>query len=171
MKLFTEIPVNFQSEKHIDYHSKIVGVGSCFVENIGKKLEHYKFNNLINPFGILFNPISIENFLFRSIQEIDYINDDIFQNNDLFHCYDAHSDLNSVSPTDILKNLNSALHHTLENLKTATHFIITLGTAWVYEKKADRKVVANCHKMPQQNFDKKLLEIDAIIACLLKIEF
>ena len=60
MKLQTEIRFKKQSDNLINYASNILLIGSCFVENIGNKLEYFKFQNLLNPFGILFHPKAIE---------------------------------------------------------------------------------------------------------------
>ena len=68
MQLRTEIPL-LQERNLIDYDSKLVLLGSCFSDNIGEKLAYFKFNNLVNPFGILFHPIAIENFILNSINE------------------------------------------------------------------------------------------------------
>lgn len=169
MKLSTQVPIKKQIENPIDYHSKIFGVGSCFVENIGEKLDYYKFKTFLNPFGILFNPVSIENFLHRSIAEEGYTSEETFEQNEIYRCFDAHSDLNGNDEDNLLNNLNQALAQTLTFIKDATHLIITLGTAWVYEHKENKNIVANCHKVPQKNFNKKLLGIDEIQKSLLNI--
>lgn len=170
MKFFTEIPIKTQFENQIDYHSKIVGLGSCFVENIGEKLDYYKFQTILNPFGILFNPISIENLVNRSILGETYSEKEVFEHNEQFHCYDAHSDLNSSTIDEILLKLNDGLTRTSKALNEASHLIITFGTAWVYENKETKKVVANCHKKPQLNFTKKLSSIDSIVQSLASLE-
>ena len=43
----------------MDYHTRIMMLGSCFVENIGKKLEYFRFHTDINPCGIVYNPMSL----------------------------------------------------------------------------------------------------------------
>ncbi|SDB49475.1 GSCFA family protein [Flavobacteriaceae bacterium MAR_2010_188] len=170
MKLFTNVPVKVQAENQIDYHSNLLGLGSCFVENIGAKLDYFKFPTLLNPIGILFNPVSIENLIVRAISNKTYTTEEVFEQNEQFHCFDAHSDLNSFSSEEMASNLNSALVETAKTLKKASHLIITLGTAWVYFNIENQKVVANCHKVPQARFNKKLLSIDEIVNSLKKIE-
>jgi hypothetical protein len=156
MKLQTQIPLS-PSENQIKYSSRIVLLGSCFSENIGKKLEYYKFQTLQNPFGILFHPLAIENLIARAIDGYSYTQDDLFLANERWHCFDAHSELSSGSKEVMLKKLNDALTNTTKALKEASHIMITLGTAWVYEHKERNAVVANCHKVPQKEFRKKLL--------------
>lgn len=165
MKLQTQVPL-LKAEQPIDYNSQLLLLGSCFVENIGKKFSYYKFQAVQNPFGILFHPLAIEKLVSRAIEEKEYTEKDIFYLNDRWQCYDAHSDLSSVSKEQLLDNLNRGLTATQQQLKKASHVIITLGTAWVYALKETKQEVANCHKVPQREFDKKLLAIDAIVASL-----
>jgi hypothetical protein len=109
MQLQTQIP--FQSQKHnqIDYKSNLLLLGSCFVENIGNKLEYFKFQTLQNPFGILFHPKAIETLIANAINKKEYTEEDTFFHNEQWHCFDAHSKLSSVSKEDLLQNLNTQI--------------------------------------------------------------
>lgn len=78
MNLQTKIQVKKQPHNQIDYQSKLFLIGSCFVENIGSKLEYFKFKTLQNPFGILFHPLAIENLITNAINEKVYIEEDLF---------------------------------------------------------------------------------------------
>lgn len=133
-------------------------LGSCFSEHIGAKLTHFKFRTTQNPFGILFHPLAIENVLSRALKKEKYTTDDVFFNNDRWHCFDAHSVLSHSSKEALLQALNQSLETTFIGMRQATHICITLGTAWVYRHKETNKVVANCHKVPQVNFTKELLD-------------
>lgn len=156
MKLQTVVPL-LSEKKRLDYQSALFLLGSCFVENIGEKLKYFKFQTLQNPFGILFHPIAIENLIIRAIEEKDYSDADVFYHNERWHCFDSHSDLSDPSKEILLSNLNSALLNTRNQFGKATHIIITLGTAWVYKDVTSQKRVANCHKLPQNQFTKELL--------------
>jgi hypothetical protein len=162
MKLQTQIPLHPQQYNNIDYHSKILLIGSCFVEHIGKKLEYFKFQNLQNPFGILFQPLAIETLITNAINEKEYIEEDIFFLNEQWHCFDAHSKLSNVSKEDLLKDLNENIKSAHQYIINSTHIIITLGTAWVYRHVETDTVVANCHKVPQKMFVKELLSVDEV---------
>ena len=168
MKLQTTVPLHAEDEQ-IDYRSSVLLLGSCFVENIGSKLEYYQFQTLQNPFGILFHSESIDNLIERAIEEANYSDADVFYTNERWHSLDAHSDLSDPSKELLLTNLNNALVNTRNQLTKATHIIITLGTAWVYRDVATQKRVANCHKLPQNQFTKELLEADEIEASLKRI--
>ena len=38
---------------------RILFVGSCFADNIGKRFEEEKFRAMVNPFGVMYNPVSV----------------------------------------------------------------------------------------------------------------
>ena len=169
MKLQTQIPLKKRASNLIDYHSEITLLGSCFVENIGEKLSYYKFKNLQNPFGILFHPKAIETLIIRATQEKKYTEDDVFFHNEQWHCFDAHSKLSNPSKEALINQLNSELALTKLQLSKSTHVIITLGTAWVYNLLKDKNTVANCHKLPQNQFEKQLLSPHDIKGSLTRV--
>lgn len=162
MKLQTQIPLQPEKYNPMDYHSKIVLIGSCFVEHIGNKLEYFKFQNLQNPLGILFHPLAIENLIVNAINEKEYTESDLFFLNEQWHCYEAHSVLSNDSKSELLKELNHQVKITNNSIIEASHVIITLGTAWVYRHIETDQIVANCHKVPQKQFVKELLSIETI---------
>ena len=156
-----------QKERNqIDYDSKLLLFGSCFSENISKKLTYFKFNTTSNPFGILFNPIAIEHLITNAINLKNFTDDDIFNLNERWHCFDAHSDLSSIEKNELLHNLNSQISTTHQQLSEASHIIITLGTAWVYRFVESDSIVGNCHKIPQKKFLKELLSTEEITTSL-----
>ncbi|MFV0540901.1 MAG: GSCFA domain-containing protein [Aestuariibaculum sp.] len=169
MKLQTRIPIIKQSDNTICYHSNLLLMGSCFVENIGEKLSYFKFKNLQNPFGVLFNPNAIETLVDKAINKIGYTENDVFFYNEQWHCFDAHSKLSNTSKEALLKTLNKSVAATRIQIETATHVVITLGTAWVYRHKATENSVANCHKIPQKEFNKELLSVNEIAKSLIHI--
>jgi hypothetical protein len=150
----------------IDYNSKLLLIGSCFSENISDKLKYFKYQTHSNPFGILYNPIAIENFLTKAINQHIYTEKNIFEFNERWHSFDAHSDLSNSNATNLLQNLNLAIENTHQHLKNCTHLIITIGTAWVYRFIETDCVVGNCHKIPQKKFLKELLSVEEIAASI-----
>ncbi|NAY92209.1 GSCFA domain-containing protein [Muricauda sp. JGD-17] len=161
MKLQTHVPLK-RTDNPIAYSSKIFLVGSCFVKNIGGKLDYFKFQTLQNPFGILFHPLAVEKLIHRAVYSHNYQKSEVFERDGTWYCFDAHSDIRGQSEKQLLEKLDEGLRLTREWLQTATHIIITLGTAWVYEHSAGNSVVANCHKVPQKQFSKKLLSADGV---------
>lgn len=161
MNFTTKIPIT-QNANPIDYNSKIVSFGSCFAENMGDKLLYYKFQTQVNPFGIIFNPFSIEKLIERVVLQRYFTKDDIFFFNERWHCYEVHSELSDADAEVVLSKLNQILLDTQKQLQQATHIIITYGTSWVYRNIETNGIVANCHKVPQKQFSKELLSIDSI---------
>ena len=161
MKLQTQLPLEIQSPL-IDYSSKLVLLGSCFAENIAEKFSYYKFQNEVNPLGVLFHPIAILDLLTRAHENNPYSEKDIFFSNGCWQSFQSHSRLNSISQIEILDHLNKALKSTQDQLKNASHVILTFGTAWVYEHIQSKTIVANCHKQPQKEFEKSILSIDQL---------
>ncbi|MBT8324166.1 MAG: GSCFA domain-containing protein [Winogradskyella sp.] len=162
MKLHTSVNLEPQAHGLIDYNSQLLMLGSCFAENMGYFLNYFKFKTQLNPFGILFNPIAIENLITRAINKEYYKAEDVYHSNEQWFCFEAHSKLNSVSKNELVDDLNNALDLTYQHVLSATHICITLGTAWVYRLIEQDKIVANCHKQPQKLFLKELLSVDAI---------
>ncbi len=158
----TKIHLKKQAFYKIDYNSKLLLLGSCFSENIGNKLNYYKFQSITNPFGILFHPKAIEVLIANAINEKEYTKDDVVFNNEQWHSFNAHSSLSSSDKNELIHNLNTVNTLTLQQLKNATHIIITLGTSWVYRFIETDTIVANCHKIPQKKFLKEILTVDEI---------
>lgn len=162
MNLQTKIPLEKKSKNLIDYKSNILLLGSCFSENIGDKLAYFKYKNLQNPFGILFHPKAIETLIENAVNKKEYSEKDVFFHNVQWHCFEAHSKLSNPSKDVLLNNLNQQIKLTNQQIEESTHIIITLGTAWVYCYNETNSIIANCHKVPQKQFSKELLSVDAI---------
>lgn len=146
-------------------------LGSCFAENMGEKFEYFKFQATTNPFGIIFNPVSLAKLIERSAQKEYYTEEDIFFHNDLWQCYEVHSELSHPDKEVFLSNLNSIIELTHQQISSLTHCIITLGTSWVYRNKETNDIVANCHKVPQKQFIKELLYPESIAQSIESIFF
>ncbi|WP_028892309.1 GSCFA domain-containing protein [Tenacibaculum sp. 47A_GOM-205m] len=158
----THIPLKKQKHHLINYNSKLLLLGSCFSENIGNKLSYYKFQSEQNPFGILFHPKAIETFITKTTNKEKYTENDVFFHNERWHSFDAHSVLSSSSKEELLTSLNNNITSAFQQLKSSSHVIITLGTAWVYREIATDTIVANCHKIPQKKFLKELLTVEEV---------
>ena len=166
MKLKTEIPIKKQRNP-ITYDSNIILIGSCFSDNIGEQLNYYKFNTSVNPNGILFNPVSIENTIKDAVNKRVYTKDDLVFHDGLWHSFNHHSKFSE--PTPDLSKKNKNVFDFYEALKSATHIFITLGTAWAYRHLESNTIVANCHKIPQVAFKKELLTVAEIEKSLVSL--
>lgn len=169
MQLQTLVPVQPLNNK-INYHSKIVSVGSCFAVNMAQRFKQYQFINTVNPLGILFHPQAISNLVQYAVNNKVFSDTDVFLHNEIWSCFHAHSDLNELEQEDIVDALNQRIVDFRSNIEQASHFIVTLGTAWVYRFIEANEIVANCHKIPQQKFQKELLSIYECQNAIFQIE-
>lgn len=168
MQFTTQIPIA-KSNTPIDYTSKLVSLGSCFAQNMGEKFAYYQFQNTVNPFGMIFNPISMQRLMERAIKDQKFTADDLFFHNECWHCFELHSEMSQPDRNQMLEHINGVLCHFGQNLQKATHLVITLGTAWVYRYRASQQIVANCHKVPQTAFQKELLSIEQVKQSFIEI--
>lgn len=161
MQLQTQVQLQ-DGQPRIHYGSRLFVLGSCFSEHIGEKLKYFQFRLSQNPFGILFHPFGLENFLKQVLQQKVYVRDDLFQHNGIWHSFEAHSKLSHEDPEAVLSRLNLAISEARCFLKGSSHVFITLGTAFIYKHIESDTYVANCHKVPQKNFQKELISADRV---------
>ncbi|MDM1547319.1 GSCFA domain-containing protein [Empedobacter falsenii] len=145
------------SDFKLNHQHKILTIGSCFSDEIGKRLTDLKFDGLINPFGVIFNSYSIQNLIERSIHKKYFTTADVHQNGEEFFCFDVHSSFNALIKEAVLEELNSTLDEVYDYILSCDVVMITLGTSWIYEWKTSNQVVANCHKVEAKQFEKRLL--------------
>lgn len=137
-------------------------MGSCFTENIGELLESHKVPTLINPFGILFNPFSIMNALERMLNNRPYSESELVQSGEYFVSLDHHGRFNHRESGKTLAAINEAMTEGAKHIRQCKTLFITLGTAWVYEHSGRGHIVANCHKIPNKEFEKRLLSFQDV---------
>lgn len=157
----TEITHN-KYDFDISYKSKLMFIGSCFTENIGNKLKLAKFNVDINPFGILYNPISVANSLNFLIEKKVFIEDDIFYFNERWNSYNHHGRFSLPDREETLNGINKQINSSSNNLQSSDLLIVTFGTSWIYELANTNKIVSNCHKVPSKEFRKRILDVNEI---------
>jgi hypothetical protein len=149
----------------INHQHHLLLVGSCFTEQIGTKLASHKFSVLDNPNGILFNPVSICRSISSYIENKKYEETDLFYQNESWNSWEHHSRFSNPDKQQCLANINESQTEAYEFLKNADWLLITLGSAFVYELE-NNQVVANCHKVPTDKFNKRLLNVEEVYACL-----
>ncbi|NDW10541.1 GSCFA domain-containing protein [Dysgonomonas sp. 520] len=147
----------------INHQSKLLLTGSCFVENIGRKLSSDKFDVMINPFGILYNPLSIAQSLHTALSGKIFDESDIFQHNGLFHSFQHHGDFSDIDPQKSLAKINNSLLLLRDNISSVDVCFITFGTSFVYFHNATNGVVANCHKLPAKEFTRRRVDLNEIV--------
>ncbi len=152
-----------KSENSITYNNKLFLIGSCFTQNVGNKLKVLKFPVIVNPFGVLYNPVSIANSLEFLIVNKKFNKEDLnFFNHKWFSFY-HHTSFSHADEGICLKQINDEMINSSEFLKNTDFLFITFGTARVYEYKKTKQIVSNCHKIPANEFDHKLLSTNQIV--------
>lgn len=162
MKFRTELEIE-KFPFQINHNNKLVFIGSCFADEIGTRFNNSGFQSLVNPFGVIFNPISIAEILNDASHIPNKTSHDIIEYNNRFFSLKHHGSFSSCSKPNL--ELQIKAHNNLlnSNLKQADFLFITLGTAVVYKLIKENKVVANCHKLPNHLFTNNLLCIQNIV--------
>ena len=159
----------------IGYSDPSLLIGSCFTENIGNRLRSGKLPVLINPFGIVYNPVSIARCLEYLLSDHPVFGETgLFEHGGLWHSWEHHSHFSQPDKEATLTGLNAALTTAAAHLKKTTRLLLTLGTADVFTLRSTGQVVANNHKMPAALFESDRLSVaevtDIIISVLEKIK-
>lgn len=162
------IPI-LNSQFTITHDSPILLLGSCFTDAIGQKLSDAGFDTLCNPFGTLFNPISIAKCLSRAIYNNPIDKSFMVQRDGLWHSWLHHTRFSHPDLDTALRQCNESISRTYDFLSRNPLLICTFGTAYTFTltdayPELCGQVVANCHKVPAQAFTRRKVSIDEIIA-------
>jgi hypothetical protein len=125
-------------------------------------MDTLKFCVDINPFGILYNPASIAGGIRDLLRNKEFRNEDLIEHNNLWHSFSHHGHFSSASAEEIINKINERIAYSSAFLKNTGFLFITFGTAWIYRHKQTGTVVANCHKIPETQFDRYRLTVDEI---------
>ncbi|TDE16452.1 GSCFA domain-containing protein [Dyadobacter psychrotolerans] len=163
IKLSTEVNINPPDWK-VTHRSKILTIGSCFAEVLGQQLDNYKFPVMSNPFGTVFNPLTICKII-DSVLDEKAPHPGLYLENQDKIClhHDFHSSQWAADKSDLERLLLGKIKNTKKFLSEAEVLVVTLGTAYAYRHKATNTLVGNCHKVPSDRFVKELLHPDQIV--------
>jgi hypothetical protein len=151
------------SRYRIQLSSPVFTTGSCFSDAIGQRLKRFKFPVRVNTFGTSYNPISIHNALTYAVDKVYPSVHSYTQSQGVCVNFDFHSTFASLTKEDCAKKIEKTIDDAHAFLRTAEFVFITYGTTWVYERMDTNEIVANCHKLPAKQFQKRLLTQDEII--------
>ena len=168
MKLQTPV-ADDKCKVGISYNDKIMMLGSCFTDNIGKQLLNYGFDVCVNPFGTLYNPASIFEAVTRLIEGTPFTEDDCTQigaGSERICSFHHHTSFARETPQEFLENANQALKNASKFFKECNKVIITLGTSWCYRHLATNHIVCNCLKHPAAEFAREFLPAEQTAALL-----
>lgn len=148
--------------RKISLSHRLFCVGSCFAQTMGQRWRVNKFIARVNPFGTLYNPVSVFRLMQYALngqrpEATTYLERDGYHFN-----YDFHSDLHAPTREALQTQIDGILEQTRQFLSTTDWIVITWGSAFVYELQETNQVVANCHKMPASAFHRRLLSVEEI---------
>lgn len=157
MKLSTDFPIPIANHK-LTPSSRVLCMGSCFAENMGKRLDDLSLELLNQPFGTQFNPIRILKALaFETLKAKD-----LYAEGDFYLHPDFHSDFISQNPDGLIEEIHAKQEETKAFLKQADTLILTFGTAYFYHDNILNRPITNCHKQASQRFVKHMNQISEI---------
>lgn len=159
-RTLVNLPIKELSITHSD---KILLLGSCFSENIGRFLVDNKFHCEVNPFGVLYNPLSIANAINCLKEKRTFDAAQLFVYRGLYHSFMHHGSFSDATPDKCLANIDKKLQPAIRQFSSLNYLLLTFGTAYIYEHNQTGKVVANCHKLPDKEFTRRLLTVNEIV--------
>jgi hypothetical protein len=169
MKLFTRVEPG-TSTVEISYNDNVFVLGSCFADSVGMRLLNSGFNVCVNPFGTLYNPLSIAKAIERLDSGRPFSKEECVRMGagaDLVCSFSHHTSFARADEADFVVGANASLQDAALRWKTCNKVIISLGTVWCYFH--DGEVVSNCLKRPQAEFERKALSLAQTSAALRSI--
>lgn len=154
-----ETPRNMPSISHQD---NLMLLGSCFAENMGKQLVDSGFRCEVNPFGILYNPLSVANALNQMLECKEYTSEDLFFHRGLYNSFMHHGSFSNPDISLCLSQINDRISRSNKLLSELDYLLVTFGTAWVYRTREAKTIVSNCHKLPASKFIRYRLTVEEI---------
>ena len=171
MKLNTPVEIK-PLEGRLTYRDSILFVGSCFADEIGRRCTERYFDTRVNPFGVLFNPCSISDCLGLlegygiNAEQCSFIPDDVIETSGGFCSFHHHGSMARPTAQEFLDNANKVLADASDFYYREGWVVVTLGTAFIYTDKESGNVVANCHKLPADRFERTMIDADQVYDAL-----
>ena len=160
MKLQTIVDIKPSAWK-IGYEDKILLLGSCFSDEIGEQMKQRYLNVTCNPFGTLYNPLSIANAINYKSSIINH-QLPLVEYDGMWHSMAHHGSFSRPTQEEAEQAVRDSIDTMQRALEEATVVIVTFGTAWVYEMNGE--IVGNCHKLPESSFTRRRLTVEEIVA-------
>ena len=171
MKLTTPVQIN-PLDMRLTYKDSILFIGSCFADEMGRRCTERYFDTRVNPFGVLFNPCSISDCLGLlegygiNAEQCSFIPDDVIETVGGFCSFHHHGSMARPTAQEFLDNANKVLADASDFYYREGWVVVTLGTAFIYTDKESGNVVANCHKLPADRFERTMISADQVYDAL-----
>ena len=158
----TEVQVE-KHKKNIGYDMDVMFLGSCFATNVGDRFLQSRLSAMVNPYGVIYNPMSVANTISSIISNRSFEEEDLNFYGEHWHSFFHHSSFSDRDKDACLLKINKVNAKAYNFLKSSKFIFITFGTAWVYQWMQNEAIVSNCHKYPAKEFNRFLLNVDEIV--------
>ena len=171
MKLTTPVEIKPLSNR-LSYKDSVLFIGSCFADEMGRRCTERYFDARVNPFGVLFNPCSISDCLGLlegygiNAEQCSFIPEDVIETSGGFCSFHHHGSMARPTAQEFLDNANRVLADASDFYYREGWVVVTLGTAFIYTDKESGNVVANCHKLPADRFERTMIDADQVYDAL-----
>ena len=158
-------PIEFDSKSYpkISYEHTLVSLGSCFSENMGGKLQDLKFKCLVNPFGVLYNPESINQAILEILEQKQYSESDLFFNHEQWHSWMHHGSFSNRDICIVLETINSNIETASNYFEELDFLLLTFGSSWIYRLNESNRIISNCHRVSSNSFVRERLTVEEIV--------
>jgi hypothetical protein len=146
----------------ISFSDKIIFLGSCFSDEMSLLAKQHGFQVVSNPFGTLFHPLVLAQNILDSLHGNVEVN--VAKKNDVYLDYNCSGKVHAMNEAELKKKVIAIRNEFKNDLKNASHLLVTFGTAFAYYLNETQQVVGNCHKQPAQSFTKYLTRIEEIVS-------
>lgn len=170
MKLYTPVVIEPMT-RQLTYGNKILAIGSCFAAETGKRLYDLGFDITLNPFGVLYNPASIEHSIRRLAAAEPFTEEDVVESQGVMASFFHHGSFSRTTAEEFLENANDCLQRASKRFEECDTCLVTLGTSWTYRHIERDMIVSNCHKIPAREFRRELLspaETESLLGGLIR---
>lgn len=165
-----QTPVNDDKNRvGLSLSDKIMMVGSCFSDNIGKQLKNFGFDVCINPFGTLYNPVSVLQGIRRLAEASPFTEkecEDMGAGSGMICSFSHHTSFAAETKDEFLRKANTSLEESALKFRQSNRIVITLGTSWCFRHIGNEEIVSNCLKRPACEFVREKLSVGQIIEAL-----
>ena len=168
LKLQTPVDAG-RSRIGISYSDRIMILGSCFADNVGKKMAECGFDVCVNPFGTLYNPVSVADSVRRLESGLPFSADECIQmgsGSSLICSFSHHTSFARETQEDFLENANASLDRASSFYASCGKVIVTLGTSWCFRHKEQDRIVSNCLKRDAREFTRQRLDLKSEVDIL-----
>jgi hypothetical protein len=162
MKNYRTIIYPEPSPNKIGYQTPVLLLGSCFTENIGNIMTELKFPVVVNPFGVMYNPVSVQKGLEVLIDQVEFTESDLGFFNEQWFSFYHDTEFSDIDQKKCLDKINSSVKRASRQLRNAEYLVVTFGTSWVYKYLKSGNIVSNCHKIPAKEFERLKLGTENI---------